>query len=279
MNLQGYFCVAFLDLLGTSAIDESISEAKISDPERAARMLAREVGKVQAFRTGFFNILDTLQQEGSTQSEVASEEAATREALLRGNPINYYTFSDSSIIHCSLNTQQGREVPVESCFKMLLAIALAQLQELSRGIPFRGGIEVDFAANHSDDGREILGPALSGAVKLEKCEAGFPRVAIGRGFTRYLSDHAAQDDSSSENQLNKKWAKNCSALICEDNKGVLAVDVTAPSLARWIGADLQRKLLDKSERFAREQISAHKTDTKLSEKYEALVSYLIKDRA
>jgi hypothetical protein len=276
MNLQGYYCVAFLDLLGTDATNRSISERKQSDPEGAAKMLAREVGKVKAFREGFFNMIETLQK--SPQAETISEAPLNRRDSLRGNPIKYYTFSDSSIIHCSLTMQQGRIVPVKSCFWMLLAVALAQLQELAQCVPFRGGIEVDFAASHSDDGREILGPALSGAVELEKCGARFPRVAIGEGVARYLGFQSRQDDSSEQNRLNKTWAKMCMDLICEDTTGVRSIDITAPSIAQWIGEDLYRTLLDKSVVFAREQLERHNANQKIAEKYEMLVAYLTADR-
>lgn len=272
MSLQGYYCVAFLDLLGTDATNKNISELKYRDPEGAARILAREIDKVRSFREAFDKFLETLQKRepAETTSEVHPNFCASR----FGNPIKHYTFSDSSIIHCSLNTQQGALVPVKSCFWMLLAVALAQLQELAMGVSFRGGIDVNFAASHSDDGREILGPALSDAVEMEK-KAGFPRVAIGEGLAQYLRVHANQDDTSQENRLNKTWAKKCIEIISKDSTGILSVDLTASGITPWIGEDLHRKLLEQSVRFARQQIEEHKDSAKISEKYEMLLAYLI----
>jgi hypothetical protein len=274
MGLQGYYCVAFLDLLGTGATNKNISELKYADPEGAARMLAREIAKVRSFREAFNELLEILQKR--EPAETTSEPHPNSRASRFGNLIKHYTFSDSSIIHCSLNTQQGALVPVKSCFWMLLAVALAQLQELAMGVSFRGGIEVDFAASHSDDGREILGPALSGAVQLEKCKADFPRVAIGKGFHDYLKVHANQDDISQENRLNKTWAKKCIEIISEDSKGILSVDLTASGITPWVGKDLHRKLLDRSVCFARKQIEEHKDKAKISQKYEMLLADLTK---
>ena len=168
----GYYVVAFVDLLGTEATNAEIK----AQPEFPAEMLKREVDKVKKFQRDFYAVFDGATQTEKELKLLRPENMKAALEKLQGNDVKSYAFSDSLIFYASLNTQQGRLVPVSSCFSLLTALVYAQLWSLARGVPFRGGVEVGRAAQFNSN--QILGPALSDAVKLEK-QAQFPRILMG----------------------------------------------------------------------------------------------------
>lgn len=282
----GYFVVAFVDLLGTEAKNEEIK----AQPEFPAAMLKREVDKVKRFQRDFYSIL-----EGQTQAEkmLKSQRPENMKAaleILQGNAVNSYAFSDSLIFYTSLNTQQNRLVPVSSCFSILTALVCAQLWSLARGSPFRGGVEIGRAAQFNDN--QILGPALSDAVGLEK-QAQFPRILVGNEFHKYLQLHSQLQIDTPECGANRAFAEICLNQICESdepsqlhepddaNAGitrVLSLDVRSDFVAKLIGQPHQ-ELLNKARNFAENEIRLFGgQNEKLACRYRHLLNYLRGER-
>lgn len=285
-GFAGYFVVAFVDLLGT---DTNNAEIK-AQPEFPAAMLEREVAKVKAFQRSFFSILGGAARAEKRLKHLRPENMKAALENLQGNDVQSYAFSDSLIFHASLNTQQGRLVPVDSCFQILTALVCAQLLALARGCPFRGGVEVGRAAVFN--GNQILGPALSDAVKLEK-QAQYPRILAGKGLYDYLQLNCQRPPGTPENRANRMLAELCIGQICESdefgqlhepdeaNNGktrVFSLDVRSDFVAELIGEPLQ-ELLNKAESFAEREIqrfSGH--DEKLACRYRLLLNYLRGER-
>jgi len=106
----GYFVVAFVDLLGTEAKNAEIK----AQPEFPAAMLKREVDKVKTFQRDFYNFFENAARAEKTLKSLRPESFRLALESLQGNDVKSYAFSDSLIFHTSLNTQQGRLVPVAS---------------------------------------------------------------------------------------------------------------------------------------------------------------------
>lgn len=270
---QGYSIVAFIDLLGTSAANKAIDAQ--DDMAVAAKMLAKEVGKVQRFRDDFMDVFEACRQTEKKLEALRPEALKPSLETLQGNPFNNYAFSDSLILHASLNTTQGSQAPVDSCFQILVALASAQLSSLYRGAPFRGGVEIGRAAVFGD--REILGPALSEAVRLEKEDALFPRVVVGKEMVRYLELNCQLEESSADNRASRQYALICQSLMCADGDGAFTVDVWSPLFIEMVGgAQSHKVLIDRAMQYAQSQIARFKTERcdYLAEKYRYLVQYL-----
>ena len=282
----GYYVVAFVDLLGTEAKN---AEIKVQ-PEFPVEMLKREVAKVKAFQHDFYTIFDGVAQAEKKFKSQRPENLKADLEKLQGNDVKSYAFSDSLIFYASLNTQQGRLVPVSSCFSILTALACAQLWSLARGVPFRGGVEVGRAALFN--GNQILGPALSDAVKLEK-QAQFPRILTGKEFHKYLQLNSQLLPNTPESGASRAFAEICIGHICESdepiqlhkpdeaNEGltrVFSLDVHSDFVAELIGEPHQ-ELLKKARNFAEREIqrfSGH--DEKLACRYSHLLNYLRGER-
>lgn len=281
----GYFVVAFVDLLGTETKNAEIK----AQPEFPAAMLEREVAKVKAFQRDFYAVFDGAAQTEKELKLLRPENMKAALEKLQGNDVKSYAFSDSLIFYASLNMQQDRLVPLSSCFSILTALACAQLWSLARGVPFRGGVEVGRAVQFN--GNQILGPALSDAVKLEK-QAQFPRILIGKEFHKYLQLNSQLLPDTPESGANRAFAEICIGHICESDEPcqlhepeakdrhtrIFSLDVHSDFVAELIGESHQ-ELLNKARNFAEREIqrfSSH--DEKLACRYRHLLNYLRGER-
>lgn len=281
-SCAGYFVVAFVDLLGTQ---EKNSEIK-AQPEFPVAMFEQEVAKVKAFQRDFYAIFEGgARTEKMLKSLRANHLKASLEKL-QGNMVNSYAFSDAMVFYASLNTQHDRLVPVSSCFTMLASLVCAHLWALARGCPFRGGVEIGRAAVFN--GNQILGPALSDAVKLEK-QAQFPRILVGNQFRNYLEQNSRLLPINPENGANRVLAEICAGMICEseestdllgaaeaseDRTRVYGLDVHSDIVAELIG-EVHQERLYKARDFAEREIqrfSGH--NEKLACRYRHLLNYL-----
>lgn len=282
----GYFVVAFVDLLGTEAKNAKIK----AQPEFPVEMLEREVSKVKTFQRDFYAVFEGAARAEKMLKPLRPENLKADLEKLQGNDVKSYAFSDSLIFYASLNTQQGRRVPVSSCFSILAVLVCAQLWSLARGCPFRGGVEIGRAALFN--GNQILGPALSDAVKLEK-QAQFPRILVGNGLHKYLQLHSQHQLDTPESGANRSFAEICISHLCESDEPsqlckpdeanvgqmrVFSLDVHSDFVAKLIGEPHQ-ELLNKARDFAEREIqrfSGH--DEKLACRYRHLLNYLRGER-
>lgn len=99
-------------------------------------------------------------------------------------------FSDSFITSLSLRGQDA----VVTCASALSAARAVMLSSLASGYALRGGIDVGLGVWMATG--EPYGQALSEAHVLESYHAQWPRILIGDGLWKYLSDNSAEDASS-----------------------------------------------------------------------------------
>lgn len=289
-GFSGYFVVAFVDLLGTTAKNAEIK----AQPEFPAAMLEQEVAKVKAFQRDFYGFFEGAARTEKRLKPLRPENLKANLEKLQGNNVNSYAFSDSLIFYASLNTRQGRLVPTDSCFNILTALLCAQLWALARGCPFRGGVEIGRAALFNDN--QILGPALSDAVELEE-RAEFPRILVGNELCNYLWLNSQLPPDTPENRANRALAEICIGHICESDEQsqlckagdanenhqmkltrTFSLDVHSDFAAEVIGEPYQ-ELISKAINFAEREIqrfSGH--NEKLACRYRHLLNYLKGER-
>lgn len=285
-GFSGYFVVAFVDLLGTEAKNAEIK----AQPEFPVEMLDREVDKVKAFQRDFYVFFKGAAPAEKMLNPLRPTSLTPALERLQGNDVKSYAFSDSLFFYASLNTQQDRLVPLDSCFSILSALVCAQLWSLARGYPFRGGVEIGRAALFN--GNQILGPALSDAVKLEK-QAQFPRILVGNEFHKYLQINSQLLLDTPESGANRAFAEICIGHICESDEPsqlcnpdeanesqtrVFSLDVHSDFVAKLIG-DPYQELLNKARDFAEREIQRFNGhDEKLACRYRHLLNYLRGER-
>ena len=166
-----YFGAGFFDLLGQSEGLESIRALLARGiPVRTAavrKILTARVREVDTQRGLFEGWFD-----GLTVSNIGKRRG------LRNRDLNLRWNSDSVVMWQSLTGLDGK-ADLRVLADLMQGSAVASLGLLSRNLPMRGGIEVDFADEFWKKPREIYGPALLSAYRLEGRTAGWPRVALG----------------------------------------------------------------------------------------------------
>lgn len=159
---------------------------------------------------------------------------------------------------------------------MLIACIILLPLEFKEGTFFRGGIEIEIAAELSNG--EIYGPALVKAHRLEKGVAQHPRVVIGKRLSKFIQYEGQPTDlGESLNSVLASVKGYCKGFVCLDDDDEMIVDYLgkkASELSRFPGnnaCDFVKRGMIKVEN----ELSAarQKGDEKLVERYEKLQAY------
>lgn len=177
----------------------------------------------------------------------------------KGNPVKVFSFSDTIVIYAPLTIQSNR-------------LALV------RKSPIRGSIEIGFATEIGE--REIFGPAVVEALRLENEIAAWPRIVVGQNLCRYIGNIASGRTHSDSDQINQAFAKRCESLLSCDVLGTASLNLLSSDLAELVpNLDMQNNYqvyvkrayqfaIDESMRFISEN------NLKLSDRYKHLANSL-----
>lgn len=128
-------------------------------------------------------------------------------------------FSDLIISYLSLS-KNGKDTDICRLYYMLVSLSEVFLNMLAKGIALRGGIDVGYAIENSDD--KLYGNALSKAYCLESEVAQSIRIVVGQELVNLLN--IAQEDADTKiSQI----AKRSLEIIKKDTDGVYILDYLA----------------------------------------------------
>ncbi len=272
---MGDFIVGFLDLVGSK---EDLRRVDVAESEQDKRdRLEIVVRRLRAFRDDFYTYLSTAGKIESEYDAACPESLRARREAKKGNPVKLFVFSDTVVIHASLESSQ-RQVPLESCWMIMMAAAASQLFSLARKVPIRRGIEIGCATELSST--EIIGPVVVEALRLESEVADYPRIVVGKSLRSYVESIAHAECSSETASTNQDFAKIACALIRADIEDNAMLDILSPWLATVMGQASYEDCLQKARAFASSQFE-HFRDSgnlKLAGRYAILSKYLNAER-
>jgi hypothetical protein len=210
------YAVACLDILGQRAEFANVPRflGGGAAPVEVQRALERTHGMLRYVR-GFFD-----HQYAAWNISMAGRAGA--EALggpFDPIPVVTYSFADTVVAFSLLSAEPASSIAVTGIV-VTSGMLLAGL--LAKGIPLRGGIEVGWASTVGE--REVYGPALNEAHRLESEVAAFPRVVVGEGLLRYLQSAVAQRTASGISARAGKCAAECMLFIDRNQDGNAIVD-------------------------------------------------------
>lgn len=184
-------------------------------------------------------------------------------------------FSDSIVVAVCLSPDGSENrFPLRGALSALFAASHMHLKSLCLERPIRSGIDVGLAMLLPEG--DVYGPALERAVHLEKCIAGYPRVAVGQRLTQYLANVASTEPIGPFAMVERNAARSCQRLIFEDVDGTLVLDFLGEEVYKYSVADPELiKLVPNAYRFVRAaQLRWHaQNDSKLAERYDMLWDY------
>lgn len=279
-NLEWHL-VAYIDLLGQSnQLSRFRMPTNETEAEQVNQAISQSALRVHWIRTifeGFFDGLVRIAPE--TIERVPADQ---RESFRRARSITLRQvgLSDSFVISTSLfgrGEVEGASRTAQATRSVLLGVAGVSLLALSRHIPLRGGITVGTGVELFD--REVYGPALVDAYRLETELADYPRVVIGQGLFDYLTYLENLPPNTSFDVGAAATAKECRQLICaapDDGQPMLhilsPVITTLPTATGGTWDELRAGVVqwvhDEADRFA------HERNEKLRNRYVRLSRYL-----
>lgn len=212
----GYYCLAFLDILGQRRKLRQFPRLPKQD-EETRELLKETAGYVLRLRQ---HLADTFEAFGKPTPLLTDlPDDAQARILAARNSVQYRGFSDSFIMAISFRGDAEQFGPVIGVFGCLVACCMLHLLALSYKRPIRGGIDVGPGLDLTDD--EVYSPVLERAHFLESQVADYPRLLVGEELLNYLNELEKQSTAATPlGRLAPKFASDCKALITVDSDGL-----------------------------------------------------------
>lgn len=214
----GYYCVAFVDLLGQSNALDEIRELPTTPAQRDAviEAMRNSVGKVRAIRETFNRYLTQLATPSpAILAQIPSHHHDVFQKL-RLTQIQHWGVSDSFVLAIRLR-EDPAFAPVNNAnavWAAMFSLAAISLVALAGGIVLRGGVDVGLGTDVFPN--ETYGPAVVSAYRLESKVAEYPRIVVGDSLTKYLRYLAnmQEDPLRPGGETVARSAMLCGELVC-----------------------------------------------------------------
>lgn len=288
----GYYCVAFLDLLGQKramkAIEEPFRalldahhtgsiELRNTSQEHLGMAVRNSIGVIEAFNKSLEYSRNATEEslEAYLQKILPIKRQVVKQAL--SAQIKCSRLSDGIVLYAPLTPSESNS-PGQALQLVLAQCGLLHINQLVAGHPLRGGIEVAPAMEVENSG--LHGPALVAAYELEQ-SAGYPRLVVGPGLRKFASvlDQLGAERSRQEKAITTSISGVVQRMIRQDGDGKHIVDVFGRAFKEAGPPGVTGATLKKCLAFAREQkalfeSSVEEDSTKLAKRYAELTRYL-----
>ena len=201
--------------------------------------------------------------------------AEHRQEFVKAQKTNllYYGLSDAIVIAVPLMTENENCTAINGAFSALTATCAIKLLALSLKIPARAGIDVGVGVQIDD--REVYGPALERAVRIEAELPEYPRLVVGRELHAYLSWVENQQYQSRLGEIAVNMAKQCRKLMVQDSAGQIILDYLGKNINEVFENRIETEIVVNAWNYVKEQHMKHLGlgDDKLSARYFRMSRY------
>ncbi len=276
-----YCLVAFLDLVGQrDALRKLLAIPTTPKEEQEFIETARQsLGKVLMLRKdfdGFFKAaaggevpgLDDLSSDG-------------RKAILA--PVqpecHVLGISDSVVITVPLGGNDEHCTAMYGVELTILSICGLALLEFSKGLIFRGGLDVGIATIIG--AHEVYGAALSKAYQLETEVAEYPRFVVGNGLLDFIREVEDLVPKTPYGEVARCYAGSCKRMIVQDTDGRQMLDFLGTEGRVRLRESLPAELFSRGHDFVREKHEKFLASgqEKLASRYYRLLQYYLARKA
>lgn len=269
----GYFCVAFVDLLGQQNAIAQLASLPLDTEgarDRLLEALRDSAGRVRRIRKSFQDFLSAASTNRQSLHGL-SKEQQEQFLRMRNFEIAQFGFADSFVLSTSLSEQDGAGQPASAVWAMLYGLAGIHTIALAEGIPLRAGIDVDRGTDILPN--EVYGPAAVNAYQLESKVAEYPRIAIGEGLLRYL-EYLERSTGSFESPYVVGQADRSRRLICAaPDDGRPMVHTLSSELLTGPGSAEREAAQQAAYEWVKREAQRVSTDAKLGPRYARLLRY------
>jgi len=268
MVLSNYV-IAFIDLLGQK---EEMLKYKVltamrdhDEEEKLNKLILNTFSVIEIFQNSFSDFIEGL---GESSLSTISQ-------LFPVPSIKLQRFSDGLVVFMNLRSDQS-PYPFQGVYVLLMACSKTILEQLYRGFPVRGGIELGIGLEMNEG--EIYGPCVAMAYDLESENAKYPRIVVGEFLADYIRKvESSQVVQNSYERLNINTAKECLNLITKDNDGIYMIDFMGGYIKQIDeGHDVTKKMVLKIIEYSQNQFLRFQEEGNehVKEKYRKLNEYI-----
>lgn len=226
------YVVCIIDLLGQR--DKLLEWEKVArtNPtlEQLLPFVKRTASTVTMLRDGFvkaFEQFDCPPTNDAYFDLTTAQKSKYEEA--RKCHLQVKQFSDTLVFYSPVKTSSNVSCQNVSClglFRILHTCAAGLLNALALEIPIRGAVAVasglEIKSNESGDW--FYGPGLAIAHHAESKLALSPRILVCNSVIDFLNVTSQYNNDPAINDIMKKTALECAAIICDDIDGKKSVD-------------------------------------------------------
>jgi hypothetical protein len=269
----GFYCVAFLDILGQRRKLRALPRLP-KDDEETRNLLKETAGYVLRLRK---ELNDCFELFGKSTPLLDGLPQEARERILKARQaVKYRGFSDSIIMEISIAGDQEQLAPMIGVYGCMGACCILHGIALMSKRPIRGGIDVGPGLDITEN--EVYGPVLEHAHRLESELADYPRILVGEGLSNYLNIVESHLPTTPMGRVAQSLASRSKQLITYDADGLPMLDFLGESMARSPKLEDWPKLFGLISEYIAEQkqIANSQGDQKHLTRYDRLGAYVEK---
>ena len=269
----GFYCVAYLDILGQRRKLRALPRLPKND-EETRKLLAETAGYVLRLRKQLNDCFETFQKPTPPLDNVPLE---VRERILNARrAVKYRFFSDSIIMEISFRGDEEQVASMIGVYGCMGACCILHGVALMSKRPIRGGIDVGPGLDITEN--EVYGPVLEHAHRLESELADYPRVLVGEGLSNYLDAIESTVPTTQIGRVAQSLASRCKQLITMDADGLQMLDFLGKEMAMSPTLEDRQKLFGLISEYIAEQkqIASSQGDQKHLSRYLKLAAYVEK---
>jgi hypothetical protein len=275
----GFYCVAFLDILGQRRKLLQLSRIPNKD-EETTQLLKITAGNVIRLRRRLAACFDGF---GKPTLYLNNLPPDARERILNARQsLRSRSIGDSIIMEISFMGDEDRCASMIGVMGCIASCCILHLTGLSSKCPIRGGIDVGLGLDISESGPpEIYGPVLGNAYNLESRLADYPRILVGKELIAYLEQTVQLPQATPLGRLANHLAAECKRFITVDEDGKPMLDFLGEKIAALSTAQERPHMFALVSECIAEQkeVARSENDSKLLVRYDKLASYAEKRSA
>jgi len=268
------YLIIYFDLLGQREALRKITGIPVLESEKNPflELARRSVGNVLMLRREFKSYFEGITSYVPNTALIAPEH---RQKFIESQKaiFHHYGFSDAIVIAVPLMNENENCTPMHGIFAALTATCGIALLALSLKVPVRAGIDVGVGVQIDD--REIYGPALERAVRIEGELAEYPRLVVGQELYAYLSSVEKQKCRTHLGKIAANLAKRCRKLMVQDTDGRIILDYLGKNINEIFENRIEKDIVQNAWDYIKEQHATHikEGNDKLSSRYFRMIRY------
>jgi hypothetical protein len=268
------YLVIFFDLLGQREALREIISIPVSEPEKTEflELVKKSIGSVLKIRHAFKSYFDGAKAYTPNIQLVATE---YRQEFIESQKtkFHHYELSDAIVIAVPLINDNENCTAINGVFSALTASCAVALLALSMKIAVRAGIDVGVGVQLDD--RDVYGPALERAVRIEGQLAEYPRLVVGRELISYLSWVENQTYKTRQGEIAVNMAKLCKKLMVQDTDGRIMLDYLGQNIKEVFENKIKKETVLEAWNFVNDQHIKYikQNNDRLAPRYFRMIRY------